>query len=845
MAARTEVPTRAGAAALDAILAAALLLPGVAGLAQAQDVEDAVSLQAARHREGARAIGVDGGHGTPLTVQTLTARGSIGSGRDRLDITSTQDSWSGATPVATAPAVAQGNRPVRRATAGGLVTVGASPMLNGSLLLDAADRPVQRDPATGRVQAAAQLVHTLSTASPETRRQLDVKLTRRLDDGSFALGGGVSVERDHRSRFVNAAWRLDRDTTSLTFGGSATASTIEAALDHDAAPYITKNAYADRLTYRAGQTWLTGTRRDLSATAAWTQVLSPTAQGQATLVHTRSAGLLAHPYKVTSVIYAPAAVASGGDADGVRGGDLRALMEQRPERRAQWSADGRLVLHQAPHDAALHLAAGVSSDDWGVRARHAEAEWFRPLAEGQLLSLRLRATSQQAARFYTPYLVTRQPYRQIVTGADGRVTLIPYDATQLPAFFTSDVRLAALGTLTAGLGWTKRLAADLRLDLSLDRTLQSGRWAWGGNGLGRWADLRSTLVQATLTVDLDGTSARNAGVAADAHAGHGPAHGSTHAPMPAELLPAHGPLARGQWMVGLRLHTMGSGGALRSGTQALPAADAVARACGGAPCLVQPTAMSMHMQMLDLMVGLGGGWTLMLMPQHVSMSMDTVLAPGAVAGDTPVHIGRHESAGLGDTALHALWSTPASAGGSRWQLGLGLGLPTGSASLAHRRMHQQDGVPMDAGMQTGTGTTDLLPSLTVQGESGALAWGAQATAALRLSSRNADGYAWSPRADASGWLGWPLAHGLSATARMAWRLAPRVVGTRTPPVPALSPPDDPSNHGGRQIDAGIGLAAHGAAGTLSMEIVQPLWARLRGVQLTPRARVSLAWSRAL
>ena len=152
---------------------------------------------------------------------------------------------------------------------------------------------------------------------------------------------------------------------------------------------------------------------------------------------------------------------------------------------------------------------------------------------------------------------------------------------------------------------------------------------------------------------------------------------------------------------------------------------------------------------------------------------------------------------------------------------------------------------MDVAMQTGTGTWDLLPSATVQGEAGALAWGAQATAALRLSPRHADGYAWSPRADASGWLGWPLAHGLSATARMAWRLAPRVVGTRTPPVPTLSPPDDPSNHGGRQIDAGIGLAAHGTAGALSMEIVQPLQARVRGVQLTPRARVSLSWSRAL
>lgn len=845
MAVRTEAHwsgPAAGFTAFEAILAAALLLPGVSGLAQAQGSDETASLQAARYRESARAIGVEGGHGTPLTVQTLTARGAIGWGRDRLELTSTQDSWSGATPVATAPAVAQGNRPVRRAGASGLVTVGASPMLNGSLLLDAADRPVQRDATTGRVQAAPQLVHTLSTASPETRHQLDAKLTRRLADGSIAFGGGVSVERDHRSRFVNAAWRLDRDATSLTLGGSATASTIAAALDHDAAPYITKTAYAPRLSYHGGQTWLTGSRRDLSYSAALTQVLSPAAQLQATLAHTRSAGLLAHPYKVTSVVYAP----TGGDANGVRSGDLRALMEQRPERRAQWAAAGTLVLHQAPHDAALHVSAGHSSDDWGVRARHAEAEWFRPLAgPDALLSLRLRATSQRAARFYTPYLVTRQAYRQVVTGPDGQVTVIPYDASLLPAHFSSDARLAASGALTAGLGWTQRLAPGVRLDLSLDRTLQSGRWAWGGGGIGRWADLRLGVMQATLMVDLDGTPPGAGHATAAAHDGHAGHLRATQTPMPAELLPAHGPLARGQWMAGVRVHSAASGGALRSGSQALASGVATARACGGAACLTQPTSMTMRMQMLDLMVGLGDGWTLMLMPQHVTMAMDTALVPGAVAGDTPVHTGRHESAGLGDTALHALWSAPATPGGARWQFGLGLSLPTGATSLAHRRMHQQDGAPMDPAMQTGTGTWDLLPSLTVQGDAGALAWGAQATATLRLQRRNADGYAWGPRANADGWLGWMLWNGLSATLRTGWRLEARIVGERTPSAPALSPADAPANHGGQAIDAGLGLAWRTAAGMLQLEGAQPLWARVRGVQLTPRRRWTLAWSRAL
>jgi hypothetical protein len=90
-----------------------------------------------------------------------------------------------------------------------------------------------------------------------------------------------------------------------------------------------------------------------------------------------------------------------------------------------------------------------------------------------------------------------------------------------------------------------------------------------------------------------------------------------------------------------------------------------------------------------------------------------------------------------------------------------------------------------------------------------------------------------------------LWNGLSATLRTGWRLEARIVGERTPSAPALSPADDPANHGGQVIDAGLGLAWRTAAGMLQLEGAQPLWARVRGVQLTPRTRWTLAWSRAL
>lgn len=827
----------AGAGALEAILAAALLLPGVTGSgARAQELEDAASLQASRYRESPRPIGLAGGHGQPLAVDTRTLRVTLGAqGRDRLDLGYTQDTWSGATPVATAPVVAGGNRAVPRPGADGLVLSGASPMLNGHLLLDAADRPVQRD-ANGRVRDAPELVHTLSSASPETRQQLDLKLTRRIDGGSLAFGGGASLERDYRSRFINVATRIDREGTTVTLGLSATRSTIDAALDHDAVPYLTRTAYASQLAARDGQQVLTARRDDWAATASATQVLGPGALLSATVSGAGSRGYLGNPYKATSVIFA-----APGGSDGVRDGDLRALLEQRPGQRRQWGADGKLVLQQGASEAAWHIGLGTSGDDWGVRARRAEVEWWLPLAGDALFSARLRGYSQQAARFYTPYLVSRQAYRQITIGPGGQFVLTGYDPALLPAHFASDTRLGAYGVLTAGLGWTARPGRGVQLDVSLDASLQSGRYAWGGRGDGRYADVRYRVIQASLKIDLE---PRAAGAAGPAGAGGNVSTRADEAGgVPAELLPMLVWPAPGEWRIGYRQQQSRSGGALQAGSRVLEPADAAARACAG-PCSAMPTGTTQQLQAADVLVRLDATRAVWVAPQFRVTRMDSALVPGTDAGHAPVHLGSHESGALGDTQVHLLWQ-PVPGGAPLWRWGLGLSVPTGHTTLAHRRVHQQDGTAMDYAMQSGTGTWDLLPSVTVQGGSGPLRWGAHGSAALRLQARNRDSYAWGPGGRVTGWLGWVPGQGLALTVRGAWRAEPGVVGVRADAPPALSSPDDPANHGGRHIDLGLGLSMTGGAGTLSVEALQPLRTWVRGVQPEPRTRWVIAIGRAL
>lgn len=863
-------PLLSARAALDALALAALALPGiVCNPAQAQDsaADDSVAVQAAHHRESRRALAGLPHSATPLRADSLQLQGSrVLDGRHTLQLGWMQDTWSGATPVTTAPAVAQGNRAVQAGAAGQLVTVGASPMLTGRVMLDAQDRPVQAD-AQGRWQAAPALVHTLSSASPETRQQLDARLVRRSAEGALTVGAGVSLERDHLSRHASLGQRLDRGSHSLSWGLAATHGQTRAALDHDAAPYITKTAAAAQIVSRNSQQVLLGRRDEWVASGGLTQLLSPSAVLATTWGYTHSRGDLGNPYKLVSVVFAPDDTTG---ADGVRSGDLRALLEQRPRQRRQLSLASRLVLHHAGSDGALHLGLGHVRDDWGVRAWRVDGEWFQPLAGDGLLSLRLRYHTQSAARFYTPWLVQHQAYRRVNVAPDGQLQVRSFDPGLLPAAYTSDQRLSAHGVLGLGLGWTQRFARGLSLDVSVDHARHAGRLRAGGGGEAAFADLRHLSAQATLRLAFDalafntlpsGTRTSDTRASAPRAADdsrhdhdHSPGHGGAHGALvaPPDVAAGHVSAPPGTVMLGVRQTRSRSSAVLLQGRRRVDDSTVKDQACGSNACVNAPTQMSMRMHMLDLMLALDERWTLMLMPQFMTMAMDSRLLPGAVAGDTPVHVGRHESAGLGDTAVHAL-ATLHDSPTQRVVLGLGLSVPTGRTDLRHRRSHQQDGAALDVAMQPGSGTWDLLPSASWLAGRRAWSWGVAAQAALRLQSANEDGYAWGPRWQADTWLARRISPAWAGLLRARWRQDGRVVGEHRGIGTPVSPPEASANHGGQVLEAGAGLQLdgpgldgdHSSAGgqrhsRLALEWLHTVAADLRGVQLQPRSRWTLS-----
>jgi hypothetical protein len=843
-------PPAAAVSALQALTAAALLLPGLGGLAQAQPVEG-VAVHISRYRESPRAL-----DGAPNSMPALAADSLSLKAEPRLPngdglrVTLTQDTWSGATPVSAAPRSGAGNRPVVADGGGGLVVVGASPMLTGSVLLDRSGRPVTRDAATGRITPDDTVVHTLSSASPETRRQGDLRWLHRIEGGAIGVGGGLSEERDFRSRWLNLERRFDLNDalSTVTLGLSRTRSDVNATLDHDAAPYITKSARPGRVEQRGGLQVLRGRRDDWALSAGLVQVLSRTAVLEARVAHTRQRGELSDPYRATSVIFAP----PQPEAE-LRSGNLQALLEQRPDARRQWSADGKLILHVPRADAALHLGYGHYRDDWGIRAHRLEAEWFQPLAAGTMLSLRWRRYVQNAARFYTPYVVSPQAFREVSIGSDGQPVVRTFDPALLPAHFSSDHRLATFGATGWGLGWSTTLARDLKLDVGVEGARHSGALggAWG---------FRYLTAQATLHVVFDETAAvqrrqregrPGLGEARaghdDAHAGHGDA-AADHAAfvVPSGLQAAHAPHRAGAFMLGYRTASVRDDRAVRRG-RAAPADDAelAARACAPAVCSTRPLRMGMTMHMLDLMLGLTERSSLMLMPQYMTMRMDSRLIEGQGPADAATHFGRHESGGPGDTQLHLLLALKDSPD-ERWLLGLGLSAPTGDTGLTHRRSHQQAPGAMDYAMQTGSGTWDLLPSLTWLRSAGPWGWGLQLGATRRLGSNDA-GYALGDRWQAAGWVSRRLAPSISATLRASRSVDGPIGGERRDAHPQGSPPDHAANHGGRLDELGLGLVVDRLPGghqgsTLGIEWLQPLRQDVRGYQLGRGRGLVLSWS---
>lgn len=899
---------------LQALTVAALALPGLIQ-PSAYAAEEEASFTYGHYQEGKRNLFGAQSAFSPIEVESLQGSGRFKlADRIKFAFNYVQDTWGGATPVATLPLAFGGNG---RFTGSNQVLAGATPYLQTDhVLFDQHLNPVERIdvPETGvsTYKNNNQLVHTLSQASPEVRKQGDFKLGYEWDEAALDVGGGISIEDDYESRFGNIGgrWDFNRKQTTLNAALSYTNSDTHATLDHDASTYILKDKTYDPFAIIReldGKNIITGNRQDWATSLGLTQILNKNALMEAGVSYTRSTGYMENPYKAVSVAFIdPMNQDPNGScpeaALGLQCADIRALLEQRPDERNQWTGNLRYSQYIDAFDAAAHVGYRLFSDDWGITSHTFEADWAQPLGNNWTVMPRIRYYSQDAADFYSPYLVTNQGVNNAVLDNAGRQVLVdannpnngaqyfidpntgayidtqgndvsdavnngeispvnktvPFDRAKLPSRFSSDHRLSGYGALSGGVTVSKQFAKGVALDLGVEYYTHQGSMKIGGGGEGHYADFDYWTASAALKVNLESLSLSGSnGHSKHQHHGHG-----AHAP--AGVMFDHMLPNAGDMMVGYRYMYGSQGSPMLHGASPTSDQAIVDNGCGPNPCLLTPTNMSMHMHMLDLMYAPTDWLTLMLMPQFVDMSMnmgrlrapeddylanDNVGNPAGaeIASHIPHHLQNgHETGGIGDLGIYALFKL-FDDGTHHVHVASGLSAPTGDVDIQLRRNHQVDGGFIHYGMQLGSGTWDFKPSLTYTGHIEQWSWGAQASGTVRMQDQNESGYALGDMFQSTVWSSYQLTDWLSASVRGVYTVQGAVKGGFNGLINQLGPMDYPGNYGGKYWDAGFGLSAMVPSGDLagnrvSVEWLHPVEDNVNGYQLERDGTLSATWS---
>jgi Protein of unknown function (DUF3570) len=899
---RTQQPKRGigkpDCTSLHALTAAAIILPGLFQPA-AQAADDEVDFQYSHYQEGRRNIyNTEGLKGlSPIEVDSIHGGAKIKlTDRIKFAFNYTQDTWGGATPITTAPFAAIGNH---------ISKSGASPFFEEPVRFDAKLNPLVRG-LSGALIKNSQLVHTLSTASPETRKQGDFKLGYEWDEAELDIGGGISVENDYESHFgnINGRWDFNNKQTSVNLGLSYTNSDTAAIPDHDARSYSSATAYFDqieRVETADGnliKTILHGNRQDWSTTLGLTQIVNKDALLELGISYTRSTGFLENPYKYVTVFFIEPEKAP--DSLGNVTAKTRAFLEQRPDERNQFTWNVGYKQFVESLDAALHVDYHFFHDDWGINAHTFEADWVQPVGNDWTFTPRIRYYSQEAADFYQPFYFSFNEFDE----RDGFANLKFLPA----AHFSSDQRLSGYGTLSGGVTVSKQFAKGISLDTGFEYYTHQGGLKLGGGGEGEYADFDYWVANAALKVNLSalGQSLNSMGNDPSHHAAH-----SGNAP--AGVMFAHTLDKAGDMMIGYRYMYNNQAGDMLHGDKPVNDPLVYNNACfsgGGSgrlnQCFTTPTEMTMHMHMLDLMYAPTDWLTLMLMPQFVDMDMSMRASRtsrdvniGNAGGHIDHHISSgHNVGGVGDTGMYGLFKLFDNPN-HHANLGLGVSAPTGDVGIQLRRNHKLDGGLIHYGMQLGSGTWDFKPSLTYTGQMERWSWGTQLSGTKRLEGRNKSGFALGDLFQATAWGGYGLTPWLSATVRGVYTWQGRIKGqysrdkidfnnpsencpkesfqsddgegniffdeesfnaciqdveiqnqaliNEQDVVHRSNPADFPGNYGGRYVDVGLGLSATVPSGSLagnklSFEWLQPVYTDVNGYQLDRDGALSFTWS---
>ena len=145
-------------------------------------------------------------------------------------------------------------------------------------------------------------------------------------------------------------------------------------------------------------------------------------------------------------------------------------------------------------------------------------------------------------------------------------------------------------------------------------------------------------------------------------------------------------------------------------------------------------------------------------------------------------------------------------------------------------------------MQLGSGTYDLIPTLTYAEQKGDMSWGVQAQATFRT-GRNDYGYRLGHEYTVREFAGYAVNEKVSLTGELAYKYRENIQGRNTRTMnPGMVPTADPDQQARSEIAAKLGAVyqTEGPA-QVAFEVGLPLYQNLKGVQLENDWSANLVW----
>lgn len=251
--------------------------------------------------------------------------------------------------------------------------------------------------------------------------------------------------------------------------------------------------------------------------------------------------------------------------------------------------------------------------------------------------------------------------------------------------------------------------------------------------------------------------------------------------------------------------------------------------------MVAPTDMDMQMHMFGVMYAPSNDITLMAMLPYIEKSMNHVTRMGGQFST--------ETDGIGDVKLGALipvWNSD----NQHLHFNAGISLPTGS-------IDEKDQTPMGYvrlpyAMQLGSGTLDLIPSLTYRYFEEDWSAGAQLHATAHM-GRNDNDYRLGNEVGLSTWAAYRFNDVISTSIRLDGRQWGNIDGADSSLNVNMVPTARPDLRGGKRIDGIVGvnltlpeLNHH----RFAIEFGTPLYEKLDGPQLSTDWKLTAGWQKA-